>query len=37
MLDLVAFAAVFCFGISGSIILHALRRKVRTPQSSNAN
>ncbi|MFZ0797639.1 MAG: hypothetical protein WCA13_02690 [Terriglobales bacterium] len=32
MLDLVAFAAVFCFGISGSLILHALRRRVRTPQ-----
>ena len=32
MLDLVAFAAVVCFGISGSLILHALRR--HTPQSS---
>jgi uncharacterized membrane protein len=32
-LDLVAFAAVVCFGISGSLILHALRRRVRTPQS----
>jgi uncharacterized membrane protein len=31
MLNLVAFAAVVCFGISGSLILHALRR-VRTPQ-----
>ena len=31
MLDLVAFAAVVCFGISGSLILHALRR-VRTSQ-----
>ena len=31
MLDLVAFAAVVCFGISGSLILQALRR-VRTPQ-----
>ncbi len=31
-LDLVAFAAVICFGISGSLILHALRRRVRTPQ-----
>jgi hypothetical protein len=29
MLDLVAFAAVVCFGISGSLILHALRRRVR--------
>ena len=32
-LDLVAFAAVLCFGISGVLILHALRR-VRTPQST---
>ena len=32
-LDLVAFAAVVCFGISGSLLLHALRRRVRTPQS----
>jgi len=30
MLDLVAFAAVVCFGISGSLILQALRRRVRT-------
>jgi hypothetical protein len=30
MLDLVAFASVVCFGISGSLILHALRRRVRT-------
>ncbi len=30
MLDLVAFAAVICFGISGSLILHALRRGLRT-------
>jgi O-antigen ligase len=29
MLDLVAFAAVVCFGISGSLILRALRRRVR--------
>jgi len=34
MLDLVAFAAVVCFGISGSLILKALRRRVRTPQST---
>ena len=34
MLDLVAFAAVVCFGISGSLILHALRRRLRTPQST---
>jgi uncharacterized membrane protein len=33
MLDLVAFAAVVCFGISGSLILHALRRRVRAQQS----
>jgi drug/metabolite transporter (DMT)-like permease len=30
-LDIVAFAAVLCFGISGSLILRALRR-VRTPR-----
>jgi len=33
MLDLVAFAAVVCFGISGSLLLHALRRRVRAPQA----
>ena len=32
MLDAIAFAAVFCFGISGSLILHALRRRMRTTQ-----
>ena len=32
MLDLVAFAAVVCFGISGSLILRALRRQVGIPQ-----
>jgi len=32
MLDLVAFGAVVCFGISGSLILQALRRRGRTPQ-----
>jgi hypothetical protein len=36
MLDLVAFAAVVCFGISGSLILHALRRRGRTPQPTEA-
>jgi uncharacterized membrane protein len=36
MLDLVAFAAVICFGISGSLILHALRRRIRIPQSTGA-
>jgi len=34
MLDLVAFAAVVCFGISGSLILRALRRQVGAPQST---
>ena len=32
MLDLVAFAAVLCFGVSGSLILQALRRRSRAPQ-----
>jgi len=36
MLDLLAFAAVVCFGISGSLILRALRRQARTPQSTEA-
>lgn len=36
MLDLVAFAAVVCFGISGSLILRALRRQVRISQSTEA-
>jgi len=35
-LDLVAFSAVVCFGISGSLILRALRRQVRTPPSPAA-
>jgi len=35
-LDLVAFAAVVCFGISGSLILRALRRQVRAPQPTEA-
>jgi len=35
-LDLVAFAAVVCFGISGSLILHALRRRVRTPRPTES-
>ena len=30
MLDLVAFTAVVCFGISGSLILRELRRRPRT-------
>lgn len=33
-LELVAFAAVVCFGISGSLILHALRRQ-RTPSPTD--
>ena len=37
MLDLVAFAAVVCFGISGSLILRALRRQVRISQSTEAD
>lgn len=36
MLDLVAFAAVVCFGVSGSLILRALRRRVRKTQSPQA-
>jgi drug/metabolite transporter (DMT)-like permease len=36
MLDLVAFAAVVCFGISGSLILHALRRVRRTQPAQPA-
>jgi len=31
-LDLVAFAAVLCFGISGALILQSLRRRLRTSQ-----
>jgi hypothetical protein len=33
MLDMVAFAAVVCFGISGALILSALRRRARAPQA----
>ncbi len=33
MLDLVAFAAVSCFGISGSLILHSLRKHVPAQES----
>jgi peptidoglycan/LPS O-acetylase OafA/YrhL len=36
MLDVVAFAAVVCFGISGVLILHALRRRGPTPQSTES-
>lgn len=31
-LEVVAFAAVICFGVSGSLILHALRRPRKTPE-----
>jgi hypothetical protein len=34
ILELVAFAAVICFGISGSLILRALRRRVPPPPST---
>ena len=33
-LDMVAFAAVVCFGISGALILHALRRRLRAMRSA---
>jgi hypothetical protein len=36
MLDLMAFAAVVCFGISGSLILRALRQRVRISQPTEA-
>jgi hypothetical protein len=36
MLELVAFAAVICFGISGALILRALRRQVPAPPSTAA-
>lgn len=32
MLEAVAFASVLCFGISGSLILHALRRQRSAPE-----
>ncbi len=32
VVDLVAFGAVVCFAISGSLILHALRRHAKPPQ-----
>ncbi len=34
MRDVVAFAAVVCFGISGALILHALRRAVRSSRAT---
>jgi len=36
-LDLVAFAAVLCFGISGALILRALRRHLKSPQGLTSN
>lgn len=36
-LDLVAFGAVVCFGISGSLILHALRQHTRSLQLPKAD
>jgi uncharacterized membrane protein len=35
--DLVAFGAVLCFGISGSLILQALRKRVRVSHPSATN
>jgi uncharacterized membrane protein len=35
MLDLVAFATVICFGISGSLILHSLRKRTRIQRSQS--
>jgi hypothetical protein len=35
-LDVLAFAAVICFGISGSLILHSLRKRVETPLPSKS-
>jgi len=34
LLELVAFTAVICFGISGSLILRALRKRVPAPPST---
>jgi hypothetical protein len=34
IMDLVAFAAVVCFGISGSLILQALRKRIRVSQAT---
>jgi drug/metabolite transporter (DMT)-like permease len=36
VIDLVAFGAVVCFTVSGSLILHALRRHSRPPQLPNS-
>ena len=35
--DLVAFGAVFCFAVSGTRILHSLRRHSRTPNQPEAD
>lgn len=37
MVDLVAFGAVVCFTVSGTLILHALRRHARRPQLPNSD
>lgn len=37
LVDLVAVGAVVCFAVSGSIILHALRRHTRRPQLPQAD
>lgn len=37
VLDLIAFGAVVCFGISGSLILHAIRRQAPRPQAPEAD
>jgi uncharacterized membrane protein len=36
VLELVAFSAVVCFGISGSLILHALRRHARSMRAAKS-
>lgn len=37
VVDAVAFGAVVCFGVSGSLILHGLRRRARPAQLPHAN
>ena len=36
-LDAVAFTAIVCFGISGALILRALRRHLKSPQGLTSN
>ncbi len=36
MLDLMAFSAVVCFGISGCLIMHAVRRTLRNSRTTTA-